>query len=395
MLLHSDFVDPAVDVVSSSDNIASVHPSTFACSTLALFFTLIGTLACDRAADAIPLPNITKPKADTADELFKRSRPLMGTIFVMHVDAPEETARPAVQAAFDEIERLEEALSEWKPTSEISRINAAAGKRAIQVSDDVYTVIKAGLDVSRWSGGAFDLSWAALRGMYDFSPGSFKHPSKRSLNSKLSLINWRRIKIDDERKTVFLTKRHMAIGTGGIAKGYALDRAGVILRTHGVQNYMLFGGGQVQVHGKRSDRAWRVGVQHPREPSAYFGALESSGASFSTSGDYEHAFIDDRGKRWHHILDTKTGLPAEKTMSVTVMARSGIHADALSTAAFVLGPKRAKKMFARLPMRADLVIVGRDCVLTATDTAVKLLKPNADLDTVDIGKPLPQCSPEN
>ena len=315
----------------------------------------------------------------------------MGTIFRISVDAPEDVAIPGVQAAFDEIERLEEALSEWRPSSEISRINAAAGKRAVKVSDDVYRVVKAGLDVSRWSGGAFDLSWAALRGLYDFTPGATKFPSKAALKSKVALVDWTKIKVDDEKQTVFLRKKGMAIGTGGIAKGYALDRAGVILRKRGIDNYMLFGGGQVQVHGKRSDRFWRVGVQHPRQANSFFGSLESSGASFSTSGDYEHAFIDKNGKRWHHILNPDTGYPTNKAMSVTVMARSGIHADALSTAAFVLGPERSLKMFSRLPMRADLLIVGADCVLHSSKDAAANFRVNNELGDVESGKRLPKC----
>ena len=352
------------------------------------------SLCCDRAADAIPLPLPGKAADKEPAELFVRSRPLMGTVFVVNVDADPKDAEPAVQAAFDEIERLENALSEWREGSEISAINRAAGKRPVKVSDDVYTVIKAGLDVSRWSRGAFDLSWAALRGQYDFTPGAIRIPTKKALRKKLPLIDWTKIRVNDSNKTVFLRKRGMAIGTGAIAKGYALDRAGVVLRQQGIDNYMLFGGGQVQVRGLRDGRPWRVGIQHPRDESMHFASLESRGASFSTSGDYENAYIDRAGRRWHHIIDPKTGQPADESMSVTVMASSGIYADALSTAAFVLGPEDAQKLLSRLPVRADVVIVGRDCVLRATKDATKHLRPNDALgDRVGAGKPLPNCKP--
>ncbi len=163
--------------------------------------------------------------------------------------------------------------------------------------------------------------------------------------------------IDPAASTVRLARRGMAIGTGGIAKGYALDRAGAILREGGAESYMLYGGGQVQVHGMRGDRPWRVGIQHPRDPETYIGFLEATEGSISTSGDYEHAFVDARGRHWHHIIDLSTGLPATRSMQVTLLAPEGIYADALSTAAFILGPERAIEMLASVPGSPEAVII--------------------------------------
>lgn len=313
-----------------------------------------------------------EPPAPTraVGELFTRSRPMMGTVFIINVDADEDVAEPAVRAAFEEIDRLETVLSEWRDDSEISRINQMAGREAVRVSDDVFTVVKAGVDVSRWSDGAFDLSWAALRGLYDFRRGQERIPSRADVRRRIGMIDWRQIELDEEARTVFLKREGMAIGTGGIAKGYALDRAGAILRDAGIESYMLFGGGQVQVHGLRprpeGARPWRVGIQHPRRGEEYFGFFESRGGSISTSGDYEHFFIDDRGKRWHHILDPRTGLPVERTVSLTLTAPSGLYADALSTASFVLGPERALQMLERIEMDAEVIMLDDECRLFAT-----------------------------
>lgn len=293
----------------------------------------------------------------------------MGTVYRITVlDTPEEKARQVVSAAFDEIARLEEVLSEWQDGSEISAINDAAGKRPVHVSDDTLAVVKAGLDVSKWSDGAFDLSWAALRGLYDFNAEDPEVPSRREIERRLPLVSWRRIRVDDGEKTVFLERKGMAIGTGGIAKGYALDRAGEILRDAGIESYMLFGGGQVQVRGRKNGRPWRVGIQHPRE-QGYFGFLEATDGSISTSGDYEHVFFDADGTRWHHILDPDTGRPARRSRSVTVRAATGLYGDALSTAAFVLGPERAAAMFERIPYRAELVMVDAACRVVTTPGA--------------------------
>ncbi len=311
-------------------------------------------------------------------ELFTRSRPMMGTVFIINVDADENVAEPAVRAAFAEIERLETVLSEWRDDSEISRINQMAGREPVAVSDDVFNVVKAGVDVSRWSGGAFDLSWAALRGLYDFRRGQERIPNRADVRRRVGLIDWQQIELDEEARTVFLKREGMAIGTGGIAKGYALDRAGAILRGAGIESYMLFGGGQVQVHGLRpraeGARPWRVGIQHPRRGEEYFGFFESRGGSISTSGDYEHFFIDDRGKRWHHILDPRTGLPVDRTVSLTLTAPSGLYADALSTASFVLGPQRALEMLQRIEIEAEVIMLDRECRIFATpDTMDKLI----------------------
>jgi thiamine biosynthesis lipoprotein len=291
----------------------------------------------------------------------------MGTVYQITVAGMSEAqARPLIERAFDEIARLEAVLSEWRDTSEISAVNRSAGGPAVRVGPDALQVVRAGLEVSRWSEGAFDLSWAGLRGLYTFQPGERRVPPLGEVQARLPLVDYRSIELEPEASTVRLTRSGMAIGTGGIAKGYALDRAGEVLRAGGAESYMLFGGGQVQVHGMRGDRPWRVGIQHPRDPAAYIGFLETSGGSISTSGDYEHAFRDDQGQHWHHIIDTSTGLPARRSMQVTLLAAEGVYADALSTAAFVLGPERALAMLAEVPGHPEAVIIGPDLRLWTT-----------------------------
>ncbi len=328
-------------------------------------------------------------KSTTAPAVLSRTRPLMSTVFQIQVDSPPPNAESVIRQAFEEIERLETVLSEWRNDSDVSKVNRLAGKKSVKVGSDTLRVVDAGMDVSTWSRGAFDLSWAALWGLYDFRPDSIKIPTTQEIKQRIALINYKNIRVSKKYQTVFLKKRGMAIGTGGIAKGYALDHAGAILRGAGIDNYMIFGGGQVQVHGKRDGRPWRVGIQHPRETGSYFAALESTGASFSTSGDYENAVFDGAGKRWHHIIDTKTGLPGDKSLSVTIMTSEGIYADALSTAAFLLGPQKALKMLSRIAYPAEAVIVGVDCKVYMSPKAKKRIRMNVDL----VDGRLPNCKP--
>ena len=330
-------------------------------------------------------PPEPEPEPQPQPEMIVRSRPYMGTVFRISAYGPPAEAEEAIAAAFREIDRLEHVLSEWREDSEISRINQQAGVAPVRVSDDVFAVVEAGLNVSRWSDGAFDLSWAALRGLYDFRPGQRRIPTRSDVRPQLRLIDWRKIQIDAAARTVFLEEEGMAIGTGSIGKGYALDRAGGILRDHGIESYMLFGGGQVQVHGPRPDpgdgrTAWRVGIQHPRRQD-YFAFFDvADGGSVSTSGDYEHFFIDARGKRWHHILDPRTGLPVERTVSVTLTSDQGLYADALSTAAFVMGPQRAIRMLEGLEeVEARVVMLDNRCRIHGTPGAVDALTLRVEL----------------
>jgi len=308
--------------------------------------------------------------------LFKRSRPMMGTVYEITVAGESDAvAGPAIEAALDEISRLEDVLSEWQEGSEISEINRNAGGEAVTVGPDTFAVVAAGVEVGQWSNGAFDLSWAALRGLYDFRPGQQHIPDPAEVTPRLSLIDYEQIAIDPEARTVRIGREGMQIGTGGIGKGYALDRAADVLRARGLESFMLFGGGQVQVHGLRGNRPWRVGIQHPREPD-FFAFLEATEGTISTSGDYEHFFIDDEGKRWHHILDTETGLPADKALSVTVVAPSGVYGDALSTACFVLGAEKCLEMMARVPGGGEAVIVTSEFEVVMTPGIVDRMRWN-------------------
>ena len=305
---------------------------------------------------------------------------MMGTIIQMTaVGVPEEKAGPALDAALDEMQRLERLLSEWIPDSDVSKVNTAAGDKPVQVGPELLDNVRVALEVARWSDGAFDISWAALRGLYLFQPGSERVPDDTELKERLKLVGWKNIVLDEKKQTVFLRKRGMVLGLGGIAKGYALEKAASILRERGIENYMVFGGGQVLVQGMKGDRGWRVGVQHPRL-NDYFAFVESRGGSIATSGDYEHAFVRD-GVRWHHIIDLKTGRPAKETSSVTVISPSPFYADAIDTALFIMGPKKALAKLATAPgPKAEALIVGSDLKVYTSPGMKEMLIMRAELE---------------
>lgn len=284
-----------------------------------------------------------------APVLHRAERMLMGTIWAITiVGGDADAAKRAAERAFDEVARLESLLSEWQPDSEISRVNAAAGKAPVKVGPELLTCVRASLEVARWSDGAYDISWAGLRGLWDFSAESTHvPPSRERVQALLPLWNYQNIVLDEEKSTVFLKRKGMQIGLGGVAKGYALDRAGELLQAAGFDNYLIYGGGQVLTHGKKGDRPWRVGVQHPRE-ARHFAYVEIEDGSLATSGDYEHAYQHD-GRLYHHIIDPKTGFPSDKTASVTLIANSALWADAIDTAIFIMGPERGLEKLPSAP----------------------------------------------
>lgn len=335
------------------------------------------------ATDASATEDDRDHPARADPHLVRGQREMMSTVYQMTIVSDDEpAAHEAMEAAFDEIDRLENVLSEWREGTEISQINAAAGHDAVHVGDDTMTVVRAGLEVSRWSDGAFDLSWAALRGLYLFQRGQERVPTDEEIAARLPLVNFRDIVLDETAHTVRLAREGMAIGTGGIAKGYALDRARDLLLARGFTQFMIFGGGQVTVHGQRGDRPWRVGIQHPRR-SDYIGFFETDGGSIATSGDYEHFFIDESGRRWHHIIDLSTGRPATRSMQVSILTEQGIYADAMTKPCFVWGPERCIEWLRDRPGHPEAVIVDSDLRVWMTPGAHERVRMHVDLDEND------------
>jgi FAD:protein FMN transferase len=277
-----------------------------------------------------------------APPLVTRTGSAMGTqVRISIFTQDEQGADRAIAAAFAEIDRLEGLMTTWKPESEVSRINAAAGDHAIAVSDDTLAVIEMAQKAAALSGGAFDISFYALHGLWKFDEDLEKKiPDRALLKKRIKLIDYRQLAVDHDAKTVFLKKKGMGIGLGGIAKGYAVDRAVAVLRKAGFANAIVQAGGDLMCSGSKGGQPWTAGIRDPRGAAAdVFATLKLVDHAFSTAGDYERFFFLE-GKRYHHIIDPKTGFPAIRSRSVTVYAPSALLADALDDAVFILGWKK-------------------------------------------------------
>jgi thiamine biosynthesis lipoprotein len=221
----------------------------------------------------------------------------------------------------------------------------------VPVPEDLFALLRRGIEIGRLTDGAFDVTWAALWGLWDFRDfRDFRDweprvPAAEEIAERVALVDFRRIELDpgDESRppTVRLPEEGMAIGLGGIAKGYALERSARVLRERGLRSFLLLAGGQVLAAGGRGGSPWRVGVRDPRGgPDDLFALLSLRDGSLSTSGDYERYFILD-GVRYHHVLDPRTGRPSRGVSSATVVTEDPVLADALSTALMLLGVERS------------------------------------------------------
>jgi len=279
------------------------------------------------------------PLPSHSTNLYKYHQVSMGTVIeITLLTDREEVARKASLQAFQEIRRIEEWMSPWKEKSDVSRLNRSAGKEWTSVSPETFQVLKKGQGLSERSEGGFDITIAPLSDLWRKARENGIPPPLEEVRKRLSLVNFRDLWLRPEGKA-FLKKEGMAIDLGGIAKGYAVDRASERLFALGVQHFIVNAGGDVRTRGFKKDRPWSIGIQHPRAPEKLLAVLSVSDAAMATSGDYERFFFH-QGKRYHHLLNPKTGFPAEECQSVTVLSKEATLADGLSTAIFVLGPER-------------------------------------------------------
>lgn len=239
------------------------------------------------------------------------------------------------ERVFAVIREVEASASEWRPETPIGRLNRAAGSgERVALPAEVEALLRTSVELARKTDGAFDPTWAALWSLWDFSRPRLPSPAERA--AAVAHVGWSRLELGEGWAR--LPEAGMAVGLGGIAKGWALDRAAALLRAAGHRDFLLVAGGQVYAGGLKDGRPWQVGVRDPRgAETEIFATLPVSDRSVSTSGDYERFFELD-GVRWHHILDPRSGLPSTRARAATVSCPDGTTADALSTALVVLGP---------------------------------------------------------
>ena len=271
---------------------------------------------------------------------------IMGTRIVVELWANDKAqGNEAIEAVLAEMRRVDEAMSTYKPTSELSIVNARAAQEPIKISSELFDLLTTSLEYSRITDGAFDITYASVGYMYDFR--NHVRPDEKQIAAALPGIDYRHVELDRKNSTVHFARPGMRVDLGGIGKGHAVDRGIAVLEARGIDHALVTAGGDSRIIGDRFGKPWVVGIRHPDRKDEVIARIPLEDAALSTSGDYERYF-DEGGVRYHHIIDPKTGHSASKVRSATIIGPTATRTDGLSKTAFVLGPEKAIEIYNRM-----------------------------------------------
>jgi thiamine biosynthesis lipoprotein len=309
------------------------------------------------------------------DEIFRESRIAMDTLCTITVVSHSRAqAKRAINSGFSRIAQLEKLLNYFSEKSEVGMINRSSGNVPVLVSKETIEIIDNAVKIAGDTGGAFDPTIGPLMKTWGFNlhTDEFSVPSEEDIKASIDLVDYKKIKVNNAGSEVFLEKEGMEIDLGGIAKGYAADKAVEAIREHGIRAALVTIAGDIKGYGKKPDGStWKVGIQNPRPvdekhvilPDDVIASLDLNDRAVSTSGDYQR-FFKEKGIRYHHILDPKTGFPASGVMSVTVIAPDGYLADGLSTGVFILGREKGLRLLESLGLSGVVVDRNMEIFLT-------------------------------
>jgi thiamine biosynthesis lipoprotein len=291
-------------------------------------------------------------KAQTAaPQLFSDSRPAMGTTFTVYLySSDRQTATAAFDAAFEEIERIEEALSNYRPTSELSRINRLAARQPVTTDPEVFRLLQISFAYSRRSEGAFDITVGPLMRAWGFFRSGGHYPTDVELSRARASTGWTQVALDPARRTVKFLSPGMELDPGGIGKGYAVDQVVRVLRDAGITSALVDAGSSTlyALGAPPGKNGWKVVVPTPGDRTHAISEVFLRDNSLSTSGSYEK-FFRLAGRTYCHIMDPRTGSPVQGMLQTTVIAATGTDSDALSTTIFVLGAEAGRKLLESIP----------------------------------------------
>ncbi len=331
--------------------------NTFRNIILIVLFLLTTTLSCSFGKESV----------------FKKTMPLMDTIVSITVVAgSKDTAEKAIEKTFAEIGRFGDLINFYSDKSELTEINRNAGLRGVKVSPETLDVIEKAIFAADKSGGAFDPTIGPVVKLWDFLHK--KKPSDREITQALPLVNYKDILIVRADATVFLKRKGMMLDLGGIAKGYAADLAVESLRKEGIVSGLVAIAGDIRTFGTKPDKSpWTIGIKNPRQTGKddeIMAKIRLSDKAISTSGDYERYFISE-DRRYHHLLDPKTGMPASGCRSVSIVTDKAVNTDAFSTAVFILGVEKGMKLVKEMGM--DALIIDTSGTIHMTDAIKEMI----------------------
>lgn len=290
----------------------------------------------------------------------KRDTILMGSRFDITIVANDSTsAEKNINLVIDEIIRIENLISEWKPSSQVSEVNRNAGIKPVKVDKEIFDLTKRTLAFSEITNGAFDISIAAMDKVWKFDGSMEKLPSQEMLLKAIEKVGYKNIELNESDSSVFLKLQGMKIGFGATGKGYAADQGRLLMQQQNVKAGIVNASGDMATLGMQPDNTpWRIGITNPANFNKSLKIIEVNNAAITTSGDYEK-YVEFDDKRYSHIINPKTGMPASGLISVTVIGENAETANGLSTSIMVLGYEKGLELLKNYPDYACLILTDK------------------------------------
>jgi len=270
--------------------------------------------------------------------MHKRKLNMLGSPFEMTVIAKDTVqGNQFCNLAIAEVKRIENLISDWIPTTQISQVNKNAGIKSIKVDKEVFDLVERAIKVSQITSGAFDISYASMDKIWKFDGSMKEMPTEEAIKKSVSKIGYKNIILNPKQQTLFLKTEGMKLGLGGIGQGYIADKVKELLKSKGCISGIVNVSGDINTWGKQIDgKPWTIAIVNPMNNNKVFAAFPLKDSAVETSGSYEK-FVIFNGIRYSHIIDPRTGYPAKGVVSVSVFAKQTEIADALATGIFVLG----------------------------------------------------------
>lgn len=292
------------------------------------------------------------------DNFVKRERIIMGTVVEILIrNLPQDVANNAIDKGFAEFERIDNLFSTYKKESGVSELNSDLEK--VTVDSEIYFILKTCNEITKSTNGAFDAATGNIVDAWNFSSTQPQIPEYEVLSEAVENSNWANVELSESNSVI--KKKRIRFNFGAIAKGYAVDKAALVLINLGINDFLINAGGEIKTSGKN----WKVGIQHPRRQTELIKSLLIEDYSVATSGDYEQYF-ELNGKRYHHILNPKTGYPAMDIQSVTIVAKDNFVADAYATGVFVLGKDKGLALIESIESIEGMIITESGEILTSS-----------------------------
>ncbi|WP_339886813.1 FAD:protein FMN transferase [uncultured Flavobacterium sp.] len=302
---------------------------------------------------------------------FKKTASLLGSPFDITVVAKDSVqGNYYANLAIDEVKRIENLISDWIPTSQISSVNTNAGIQPIKVDTEVYDLVERALKISKLTNGAFDISYASMDKIWKFDGSMTKMPTEEEIKKSVSKVGYLNVILNPKDTTIFLKNEGMKLGLGGIGQGFIADKLKALLQSKGCEAGIVNVSGDISTWGKQIDgKPWTIGIINPMNKNKVFATFPLKDTAVETSGSYEK-FVTFDGKRYSHIIDPRTGYPASGIVSISVFAQKTEVADAFATGIFVMG----------VEVGLDFVnqIKGVECIIVDDKGAIHTSK-NIDL----------------